>query len=88
MYDRDTSPDFWRLSTQQHVSLENHRQMIENILRWHEACALAGEEQKATAQPLRTRLADLLYLVMNTIRGKEQQVHHHRSGEMDANCPA
>ncbi len=86
MYDHGTSQDYWKLNTQQHVSLEKHRQMIKNTLRWQEACRLTNDQEKATAKPLHRRFGDLLYLVMSIIRVKEGQAHEQCGADIQCEC--
>lgn len=68
MYEHNASQGHWNLNTQQHVNLEKHQQMIENSLRWQEVSERSDDQQQAAAKPLRTRLANLLYLVMSSFR--------------------
>jgi hypothetical protein len=83
MDDRDTSRELWRLSLQQHVSLEKHRQMIWNTLRWQEVCKLANEQPKAAATAPRTTLITQLQLLLKSILAKRGEVSQQCSCDME-----
>ncbi len=86
MNDRDTSTELWRLNTQQHVSLEKHRQMIQDALRWQEAGKLANELPKASATTLYTTLIAQLHLLMKRIRAIREPVHQPCNCDMACQC--
>ena len=56
-------PDMHRLSTQQHVSLDKHRNMVNSALRWQQhspASQEANEQHPATVAHLRLAFATIL----------------------------
>jgi hypothetical protein len=66
MYERDTSQEPLKASSPKLDFLE---QSILNGFRWREAWTLADDQHKTAAEPLRTRLVNLLYLVITRLSG-------------------
>ena len=63
MYDNNNHPDTHRLSTQQHISLEKHQQMIDNALRWQsQNRQVTADEQRTVPLWLRTDFVIFLSL--------------------------
>lgn len=63
------NPDFSKLNTQQHVSLEKHDQMIQDALQWQSVSdERENNSQTGMFSALRTRLAGLIYGVMRRAR--------------------
>ncbi len=81
MYDHDAHPELYRLSSQQFVSLEKHRQMLRDAARWQEASRLADEEPRSeTITHLRTLLVDLLSPVIKRGRIAMFELDHVLNG--------
>jgi hypothetical protein len=83
MHERDTTQEPWTSRTQKLNFLE---QTLLDGFRWQEAWALADEEQKATAKPLRKRLAAVLHFVMRRIQVKRGQAHKQCLRDIEVDC--
>ena len=63
MYQRNYHSDIHWLSTQQHVSLDKHQQMIDSALRWQEHLLQAKNKQEtASITRLHPIFATLLHI--------------------------
>ena len=79
MHKRDTIREF-------NPKLNFLEQTILDGFRWQEAWALAYEQQKAAAQPLRKRLAALLHFVINRLQVKDVQPHKQGCPDIENPC--
>ena len=84
MHERDTSQESGKSGTPKFSFLE---QTILDGFRWQEAWALADDQQKAVAKPLRKRLVAFLHFVMSCIQVKERQAHKECRRDLEDLCP-
>ena len=65
MYQQYGHLDMHRLNAQQHISLEKHRQMVDNALKWQRLSKVAEKTEKPVAmRQLRVAWATVLNLLI------------------------